>query len=696
MSYWKPSAGIKAALDRDVADTDNIIILGSSSSNSNRKNMMGASSRCVRQEVSLPISKFKNHILYALEKFTTVIIISETGSGKSTQIPQYLYHAGWTTSNNCNDCNNIYRGIACTQPRRMAVISVASRVAEEMGCLLGNEVGYSIRFDQKTSPKTVIKYCTDGILLRETLTDPLLSSYSVIIIDEVHERSLNTDILLGLLKKIKKKRKDLRVIITSATLNADKLREFFETNSSSSADDNNTACVLSVEGRQYPVDIEYLARPCHDYIKCAVDTVINIHNKEKEGDVLVFLPGAEEIDHAIHLLEEICERDDIYFLPLYSSLPISMQMKIFAHVDGKRKVIVSTNVAETSITIEGIKYVVDSGFMKLNYFDFTGSVETLVTCSISKSSASQRAGRAGRTSSGKCFRLVTEVMYQEMPDFSPPEMQRVNISAAILQLKALGIDDVAHFNYLSPPSPESMISALEVLYSLGAIDQNCKLTSTGEKMAEMPVDPRLAKSLLNSFDNGCGQEMLTIAAMCVVESPFIVIKSKAKDAQQRLLECKGEFFAQTGDHLTLLNIYNEFIQHNCDASWCDSMCLQHRILVRAREIRQYLEKMIKKYLCRGETLDSCGNDTIAIRKCIVSGYFANAAQLGNDGNYWTLKGRRVVALHPNSVYFKFGIPPEWVIFNDVVHSKIAQIRDVTKIDAHWLVETANHYYEQKR
>lgn len=690
MSYWKPSGNsIKATLDRDNGDSSTVILSNTHSSSSSKK----GTSKYIRQD-ELPISRFKNHILYAMENFTTIIIISETGSGKSTQIPQYLYQAGWTMSSNPNDNNCIYRGIVCTQPRRMAVISVASRVAEEVGCSLGDEVGYCIRFDQKISSKTVIKYCTDGILLRETLTDPLLSNYSVIIIDEVHERSLNTDILLGLLKKIKKKRKDLRLIITSATLNADRLRELFETNMTN-VEDKNTACILSVEGRQYPVDIEYLVKPCYDYIKCAVDTVMSIHNKEKEGDILVFLPGAEEIDHAIHLLEDSCEHDDIYFLPLYSSLPIAMQMKIFAHVQGKRKVIVATNVAETSITIDGIKYVVDSGFMKLNYFDFTSSIETLVTCSTSKSSASQRAGRAGRTSSGKCFRLTTESAFQNLSDFSPPEMQRVDISAAVLQLKALGIDDVAHFNYLSPPSPDSMICALEKLYSLGAIDQNCKLTLTGEKMAEMPVDPRLARCLLNSFDNNCSEEMLTIAAMCVVESPFITIKSKAKDANQRLLECKGELFAQSGDHLTLLNIYNEFIQHNCDSSWCDSMCLQHRILVRAKEIRQYLEKMIRKYLCKGETVSSCGNDTVAIRKCIVSGYFANAAQLGSDGNYWTLKGRRVVTLHPNSVYFNFGIPPEWVIFNDVVHSKTAQIREVTKIEARWLVEMAHHYYELK-
>jgi ATP-dependent RNA helicase DDX35 len=219
----------------------------------------------------------------------------------------------------------------------MAVISVASRVAEEVGCVLGEEVGYSIRFDQKLSSNTVIKYCTDGILLRETLTDPLLSNYSVIIIDEVHERSLNTDILLGLLKKIKKKRKDLRVIITSATLNADRLRDFFETNNKN-IEGKNTACILSVEGRQYPVDIEYLAKPCSDYIRCAIDTVINIHKKEQRGDILVFLPGAEEIDNAISLIEDLCESDDIYFLPLYSSLPIAMQMRIFTQVHGKRKV----------------------------------------------------------------------------------------------------------------------------------------------------------------------------------------------------------------------------------------------------------------------------------------------------------------------------------------------------------------------
>jgi ATP-dependent RNA helicase DDX35 len=246
----------------------------------------------------------------------------------------------------------------------MAAISVASRVAEEMGCIIGEEVGYCIRFDQKLSSKTIIKYCTDGILLRETLKDPLLSKYSVIIIDEVHERSLNTDILLGLLKKIMKKRNDLRIIITSATLNAEILRDFFETNIKN-INGKNTSCILSVEGRQHPVDIQYLIQPNRDYIKSAIDTVINIHKKEREGDVLVFLPGAEEIDRAIQMIEELFDdTNDITFLPLYSSLPISMQMKIFTHIPEKRKVIFATNIAETSITIGGIKFVVDAARRK--------------------------------------------------------------------------------------------------------------------------------------------------------------------------------------------------------------------------------------------------------------------------------------------------------------------------------------------
>lgn len=276
-----------------------------------------------QQRHNLPIAAQKDNILYALEKFTTVVVTAETGSGKSTQLPQFLHDAGWTKGNRC---------IVCTQPRRMAAITVAARVADEFGCALGEEVGYAVRFDSKCSSRTVIKYCTDGLLLRETMSDPLLSKYGVILVDEAHERSLQSDLMLGLLKKIQRKRSDLRIIVTSATVDANAIKEFFETNKNENKEDRSkdTACIVSVQGKVHPVDILYLEKPAANYITSAAETVLKIHSTEdKKGDILVFLPGAEEIDTCVRMIEEKGERfsQSIILIPLYSSLPIALQMR---------------------------------------------------------------------------------------------------------------------------------------------------------------------------------------------------------------------------------------------------------------------------------------------------------------------------------------------------------------------------------
>lgn len=666
-----------------------------------------------QQRIALPIYPSKNDILYALENYTTLVVSAETGSGKSTQIPQFLHEAGWTANNRC---------IACTQPRRMAAITVATRVAVEFGCTVGNEVGYAVRFDAKCSEtRTLIKFMTDGLLLRETMSDPLLSKYSVVLVDEAHERSLHSDLVLGLLKKIQRKRKDLRIIVTSATVDAVAIKDFFETNADTDRS-KDTACIINVQGRVHPVDILYLEKPAPNYIVTAVETVLNIHlNEDPVGDILVFLPGAEEIDSMLQLLDERADQHarNLTLIPLYSSLPFDMQMQAFQPArKGTRKVIVATNIAETSVTIEGIRYVVDAGLVKMKFFDVKSGIDSLITCPVAQSSANQRAGRAGRVQPGKCFRLMTEAAFDQLDPFTPPEMQRADISWAVLQLKALGIEDVLHFDFVSSPPAESMVFSLELLYSLGALDTRCRLTPLGEQMAEMPVEPRLAKCLLASFEFGCSEEVLSIAAMCSVEYPFISVKggksSGAMEAKQRLMECIGEFATLEGDHLTLLNIYRTFetsFEGNLETaarggkpgrsradsarSWCDFHSLQYRILTRAAEVRAHLKGMLRRFAPPGGVFASCGEDTVAVRQCLVAGYFAHAAQLGSDGRYWTLRGRHPVTVHPLSVLARFGAPPEWVIFNDVVHTKQAMIREVTRVDPLWLVDLASHFYQFK-
>lgn len=473
------------------------------------------------------------------------------------------------------------------------------------------------------------------------------------------------------------------------------MKRFFETNKKEPENAAlDTACIVHIQGRLHEVDVMYMEKAVPNFLVAAVDTVLNIHRCEDVGDVLVFLPGGEEIDSVVETLSDRYEKDDLIIVPLYSSLPTHVQLNVFEPTPpGKRKVVVSTNIAETSLTIEGIRFVVDSGFVKLNYFNVESGVEALVTCPVSKAAARQRAGRAGRTQPGKCFRLMTEPAFDALATQAPPEMQRGEISMAVLQLKSLGIEDVLHFDFLSPPSAESMIYSLELLYSLGALDGDCKLTPAGEKMAEMPLDPRMAKSLLSSWEFGCSEEMLSVAAMCSVDHPFINLRARAsQESKQRLLECVGEFVAPEGDHVTLLNIYRAFELEGSSPQWCDSMSLQSRVLVRAKEVRRHLELMLRKFAKDGEAFASCLEDMGALQKCLVSAYFSNAAKLGSDGLYHTIRGQTVVSVHPTSVFARFGTPPEWVIYNEVIHSKCPQIRDVTRVEPLWLVDVAKHYY----
>ena len=287
---------------------------------------------------------------------------------------------------------------------------------------------------------------------------------------------------------------------------------------------------------------------------------------------------------------------------------------------------------------------------------------------------------------------MTESSFASLKDITPPEMQRTDISWAILQLKALGIDDVLHFDFLSSPPADAMIYALELLFSLQALDSNCKLTLTGAKMAEMPIEPRLAKCLLKSFEFGCSDEMLSIAAMCAVDYPFISIRHKgSQESKDRLAECISEFAVLEGDHLTLLNVYNEAVNNQFDPKWCVSMCLQTKIILRAKEIRKHLERMLISF-CPDTPISSCQEDTVTIRKCLVSGFFANACKLGHQGKYVTVRGDVVVSVHQQSVLARYGAPPEWVIYHDVVFTSEPFIREVTRIEPRWLLEMAEHYY----
>nr|XP_061807136.1 ATP-dependent RNA helicase DHX8 isoform X2 [Nerophis lumbriciformis] len=624
----------------------------------------------LEQRESLPIYKLKEQLIQAVHDNQILIVIGETGSGKTTQITQYLAEAGYTT-----------RGkIGCTQPRRVAAMSVAKRVSEEYGCCLGQEVGYTIRFEDCTSPETVIKYMTDGMLLRECLIDSELGQYAIIMLDEAHERTIHTDVLFGLLKKTVQKRTDMKLIVTSATLDAVKFSQYFY-----------EAPIFTIPGRTYPVEVLYTKEPETDYLDASLITVMQIHLTEPPGDILVFLTGQEEIDTACEILYERMKSlgpdvPELIILPVYSALPSEMQTRIFDPAPpGSRKVVIATNIAETSLTIDGIYYVVDPGFVKQKVYNSKTGIDQLVVTPISQAQAKQRAGRAGRTGPGKCYRLYTERAYRdEMLTTNVPEIQRTNLASTVLSLKAMGINDLLSFDFMDAPPMETLITAMEQLYTLGALDDEGLLTRLGRRMAEFPLEPMLCKMLIMSVHLGCSEEMLTIVSMLSVQNVFYRPKDKQALADQK----KAKFHQPEGDHLTLLAVYNSWKNNKFSNPWCYENFIQARSLRRAQDIRKQMLGIMDRH-----KLDvvSCGKATVRVQKAICSGFFRNAAKKDPQEGYRTLIDQQVVYIHPSSALFNR--QPEWVVYHELVLTTKEYMREVTTIDPRWLVEFAPAFFK---
>ncbi|KAL4868155.1 hypothetical protein BDV12DRAFT_106713 [Aspergillus spectabilis] len=646
----------------------------------------------------LPIARHKESLLYLVETYPITIVVGQTGSGKTTQLPQYLDQGGWCAEG---------KAVAVTQPRRVAATTVAARVAEEMRCKLGEDVGYSIRFEDQTSATTRIKFLTDGMLLREALVDPLLSRYSVIMVDEAHERSLSTDILLGILKKILKRRPELRVVISSATLQAEEFLRFFAGDDFQQDPEGeiggSVGRIISLEGRMYPVDALFLESPAEDYVERSVKTVFDIHQQEGEGDILVFLTGREEIETAIQLISERAaalhpKSQTLLPLPLYSGLTTDQQMYVFEPApENVRKVVVSTNIAEASVTINGIVYVIDCGFAKLRAYDPSTGIETLTAVPISKAAAVQRAGRAGRTKPGKCFRLYTQPAYKQLPEATIPEIQRSNLAPVVMQLKALGIDNIIRFDFLTSPPADLVIRAFELLYSLGAVDDYAKLTKPmGIRMAELAVDPMMARVLLSAQSFGCLSEILTIAAMVSLQGAVWVQHDGDKKASE---SSRRKFAVEEGDHLTYLNVYQAFISRGKkDSKWCRDNLLNFRSLQRAVSVRAQLKRYLERFSIRvDESLQShseqvdLAKPAEQIQRCLTTGYFAHAARMQPDGTFRTVSGGMILHAHPSSLMFNR--KADWVIFHEIMQTgEKTFIRDITKIKKNFLLEYAPNYY----
>ncbi|KAI7215632.1 putative pre-mRNA-splicing factor ATP-dependent RNA helicase [Hortaea werneckii] len=636
----------------------------------------------------LPVHAQRQEFLDLYQKSQILVFVGETGSGKTTQIPQFVLYDDLPQTQG--------KMIACTQPRRVAAMSVAQRVAQEMDVTLGEEVGYSIRFEDATGPKTIMKYMTDGMLLREAMNDHDLKRYSTIILDEAHERTLATDILMGLLKEVVLRRPDLKIIIMSATLDAQKFQKYFL-----------NAPLLAVPGRTHPVEIFYTPEPERDYVEAALRTVLQIHATEGEGDILLFLTGEEEIEDACRKItmesdEMIREADagPLKVYPLYGTLPPAQQQKIFEPAPAPfkkggrpgRKVIVGTNIAETSLTIDGIVYVVDPGFSKQKVYNPRIRVESLLVSPISKASAQQRAGRAGRTRPGKCFRLYTEAAFKkELIDQSYPEILRSNLASTVLELKKLGIDDLVHFDLMDPPAPETLMRALEELNYLACLDDEGELTALGKLASEFPLDPALAVMLISSPEFYCSNEILSLTALLSVPQLFV----RPAAARKRADEMKDLFAHQDGDHLTMLNVYHAFkspaAQDN-PKQWCHDHFLSFRALQQADNVRLQLRRIMEREEL--ELVSTPFEDKKYyenIRRALAAGFFMQVAKKDSSGKtYVTVKDNQSVLLHPSTVLAQ---DSEWVVYNEFVLTSKNYIRTVTATKPEWLLDIAPTYYD---
>ena len=630
----------------------------------------------LKQRRMLPVWEWKDHILQYVSQFAVTLLVGETGSGKTTQIPQFLQEL------------HLPGMIGCTQPRRVAAINVAHRVAEECDVRLGDEVGYVVRFDERRGDKTKLMYLTEGMILRELMADKFLTKYSILMVDEAHERTVESDLLLGFAKEIAKQRADFHLLVSSATLDITKFERYFP-----------DAPTIRVPGRQFNVETYFTTAPVKDYIQSSIDYALHVHESEPPGDILVFLTGEAEIEKAARIFEEraldLKERNpkclDAKVLRLYGALPIEEQKRVFiATPANSRKVVFTTNIAETSLTIDGITYVVDCGYCKQKLFNPEYRVDALLATCCSKASAKQRAGRAGRTRPGKCFRLYTEASFAKLEEQTFPEIVRTSLSDVVLMMLRLDVRNVVLFDFIDAPSPQSVLDAIMQLGFLDAIDDEMHLTEIGKRMAELPLTATSARMLLCSPKHGCTAEITIIAAMMCAGNAFVKPRSREGEADS----AREQFIHPQGDHMTLYTTFCEFARNHCSPQFCYDNFLNYRSMSQASKVHEQLASHLNRLqLPRVSCCDANGKPNAdKVLRAVLDGHPTHVAYLprGYD-KYVTPREKVVCFVHKSS---SLQGKPQWVVFAelDIQSGEGAAMRTVSPVELPWLVEVAPQYF----
>jgi ATP-dependent helicase HrpA len=632
----------------------------------------------------LPISMHREQIGELIKQHQVVVIAGETGSGKTTQLPKI--------------CLSIGRGmrgfIGCTQPRRIAARSIAQRIAEELNHPLGHAVGYKVRFTDRTSPQSYIKLMTDGILLAETQNDRFLEHYDTLIIDEAHERNLNIDFLLGYLKQILSKRPDLKLIITSATIDTQRFSTHF-----------NNAPILEISGRTYPVELRY--RPLmnedeeqqdRDLQQAIIDAVEEINQHDRQANILIFLPGEREIRETTDALSKH-KWLNTELLPLYSRLSVNEQNRVFSPSQ-KRRIVLATNVAETSLTVPGIKAVIDPGLARISRYSVRNKVQRLPIEKISRSSADQRKGRCGRIAPGLCIRLYSELDYQQRPEFTEPELLRTSLASVILQMLSLHLGDIYHFPFVEMPTPKMINDGFTLLIELGAVNAKRQLTELGKQLARLPIDPRIGRMILAAKEEHCLTEMLIIASALSIQDP----RERPLDAAAAADAAQLAFMDERSDFLSFLKLWTAYEQQSQHLSnnklrqWCHDHFISYLRMREWHDIHQQLKTLVRE---SGWILNQIEADYIALHRCLLSGLLGNVATKSMEDYYQGTRGLKIYVFPGSSLFKK---QPKWLLASELVETSKLYARCVAKIEPEWVEQVAGdlcqrHYFEphwQKR